>query len=80
VTETLHRILMALGGTLAGVAGLLGGTNLVSPEIMSYVALGGGIAILVANQIRVYWPATAGTADTTTVTTTTTPPTPPAAP
>ena len=56
MTATLHRILMGIGGLAAGVGGIAGGSNLIDPQYGAWIAFIGGVAILIANQIRVIWP------------------------
>lgn len=58
MTETIHRILMALGGSAAAIGGLSAGTGAgpLSAEVAGWLAFAGAAAVIVGNQIRVWWP------------------------
>mgnify|MGYP001567470114 CR=1 FL=1 len=58
MTSKIHRVLMGVGGLIAGLAGLTGGSELIDPQVGAWIAFVGGLCILIANQIRVTWPDT----------------------
>jgi hypothetical protein len=57
MNETVHRVLMGVSGFCVAMAGLIGGSNLIDPQVASWIAFAGGATLIAANQIRVYWPS-----------------------
>lgn len=57
MTQTVHRILMTIGGVASGIGGLLAVATPqgMDPLVGAYIALIGGAATIAANTWRSVW-------------------------